>query len=63
MTILNIVNEKKENITLTLDTSVVKKLKELREKKKLKKISPLINELLKQWIKEQQEEKEDANIR
>ena len=62
MTILNIVNEKKENITLTFDTSVVKKLKELREKKKLKKISPLINELLKQWIKEQ-EEKEDANIR
>jgi len=55
MNILDIVNDRKENITFTLDISIVKKLKELRKKKKLKKISPLINELLKQWIKEQEE--------
>lgn len=43
-------NEEKENVSITLDKKVVDKLKDLRNKKKVKKISPVINELIKDWL-------------
>ena len=49
-----------EKITasFTLDEDVYSKLIELRKKRKLKKISPLVNDLLKDWIKRLEKEME-----
>lgn len=56
MNILKRINEEKENVTITLDKTLVKNLKELRRKKKLKKISPLINELLWLWLESEDQD-------
>ena len=61
MEVLDRVNIEKENVSLTLDKKVVDKLKKMREQKKLKKISPLINELLKDWLQEWEANK-DLNV-
>lgn len=58
--ILDRINEEKDNVSITLDKSVIKRLEELKQKKKLKKISPLINELIKQWLEELKKEEEEA---
>lgn len=44
--------EEKKVICVSVDVSVADQLEELKERKKLKKVSPLINELLKEWLSE-----------
>ena len=56
MDILEKINERKEPVTITLDTKLAEKLRGWRKKKKLKSLSPLINALLWEWIEEQEKE-------
>jgi len=50
--ILERVNEKKVRASMTIDESLFTELTKLRKQKKLKSLSPLINELLWKWVNE-----------
>jgi len=47
----------KEQVNLTLDKTLVEKLKKLKEKLKVTTLSPFINEILWDWVNKQEENK------
>ena len=50
-----------KNYSITLDTEVVEPAKKIMYSQG-KKLSPIINNFLKEWLKEQNIEEEDGNI-
>ena len=55
------IDDAKINISITIDKNLVNNLEEIKKKKKYRKLSPQINDLLWDWLNK--EEKEDANTK
>ena len=48
---------KKVSVSITIDKELREKLKEIKEKNLIVNLSPMINELLWEWVKKQVEKK------
>jgi metal-responsive CopG/Arc/MetJ family transcriptional regulator len=48
------VKQEKTSISLTLDSELIKKLEEYKITKKIKSLSPMINEMLWDWLKKEE---------
>ena len=48
---------KKVGVSITLDDELVEKLKEIKEENNILSLSPMINDLLWEWVKKQEEKK------
>jgi len=48
---------KKVSVSITIDKELREKLKEIKEKNLIVSLSPMINELLWEWVKKQVEKK------
>lgn len=46
-------------VSITIDEELCKKLKEIKEKNGVVSLSPMINEMLWDWIKKQEKKKDD----
>jgi len=49
---------KKVSVSITIDKELREKLKEIKEKNLIVNLSPMINELLWEWVKKQVEKKD-----
>ena len=49
--------DNKEKVSITLDKDLIKELEEYKTMNDIKELSPLINAMLKDWIKKKREKK------
>lgn len=56
------VKSRKIHVTLTIDQSLFKKLKEIKEKNEVESFSPMVNKMLWDWVKKEEEKENETNI-
>ena len=49
---------KKVSVSITIDDELLEELKKIKEERNIMSLSPMINELLKEWVKKQVKNKD-----